>query len=153
VLDYCPETGVFTWKNPTFRTARPGAPAGRANRSGYLIINIKGSAYMAHRLAWIHVHGSWPELEIDHINGSKSDNRIENLRQVTTQENAENRRRAQVTNRSGYLGVSWREKEKGWKAQISTKGKTKWLGVFETPEQAHQAYVEAKRRIHSGGTL
>jgi hypothetical protein len=74
LLDYCPETGIFTWK-----VGRE--PAGYKHKyHGYIVLTLFDKRYMTHRLAWLYVHGEWPSGEIDHINLEKTDNRIANLR-------------------------------------------------------------------------
>lgn len=110
---------------------------------------------MAHRLAWVHVHGSWPAGDIDHINGDKLDNRIANLRDVTRSVNKENMRSARGDNKVGLLGVHVRRQNttRPYVASIRVSGKLIHLGAHNTPEAAHAAYLEAKRRLHSGCTI
>lgn len=129
-----------------------GARAGTAHVHGYIQISINGRFYLAHRLVWLHVHGKWPLGELDHINGNKSDNRIENLRDVSRATNMENVRRPRTNNSSGYLGVSL-DRAGFWAAKINVSRKTIYLGRYASPERAHQAYVEAKRKLHAGCTL
>ncbi|MCO1367149.1 HNH endonuclease [Burkholderia multivorans] len=144
LLEYNPETGVFMWKPK---------PAGHKRASGYISIHIDGVEIKAHRLAWFLVHGEWPQDRIDHINGDPSDNRISNLRDATARINAENQRRAKVTNQAKLLGVTWHAKRGKWQAEISTNGKKKYLGLFESAEEAHLAYLDAKRALHQGCTI
>lgn len=121
---------------------------GNKQANGYVYIKIDGKSYMAHRLAWLDVNGEWPEVFVDHINGDRSDNRLINLRAATRELNAQNQRVAQKHNKLGILGVSpYGEK---YYACIRVNGKTKYLGLHETPEVAHQAYLEAKRKYHEG---
>lgn len=82
LLEYEPETGAFRWKSPTNQRIRRGIATGRVGTKGYLYIGIDRKSYMAHRLAWLYVHGHWPLEQIDHINRIKTDNRIANLRDV-----------------------------------------------------------------------
>ena len=108
--------------------------------------------YSAHRLAWLYVHGAWPTGQIDHINGDRGDNRISNLRDVTPALNTQNQRRAARSNKSsGLLGVTANRGR--WLAQISIGGKSRNLGRYATPEEAHAVYVAAKRVLHAGCTL
>lgn len=144
LLDYNPDTGDFHWKP---------RPAGHKRKSGYVSIHIDGCEIKAHQLAWFLTTGEWPETLIDHINGDPSDNRISNLRDGTAKLNAENMRRAAARSRSKLLGVTWHEKNAKWQAEISVSGKKHYLGTYDTPEEAHQAYLEAKRRMHEGCTI
>jgi hypothetical protein len=152
LLDYDPETGVFRWKAVSSKNqVRVGDVAGCVETNGYRRIRVYGRAYQAHRLAWLHVYGRWPVGEIDHINGAKDDNRISNLREATRSENLQNQRRATRGSKTGFLGVYPSFGKFG--AQIMLAGKTRHIGTFETAEQAHAAYVRAKRELHPGGTL
>lgn len=151
LLNYDPETGVFTWRVSRRATARPGSVAGTITPKGYRAIWI-GANYRAHRLAWLYVYGVWPTHEIDHIDGNRANNAIANLRDVTRSVNHENLRRARSDSAHGFLGVS-PFKGKWWKARITVNGKWQHLGTFKTPEEAHAAYLEAKRRLHVGCTI
>lgn len=88
---------------------------------------------------------------IDHINGDPSDNRVENLRLADKRLNAENQRRARADNAIGVLGVMAHGNK--FRAQIRTGGRTIYLGLFLTSDEAYAAYVEAKRRLHEGCSL
>jgi len=119
---------------------------------GYLQIYIDRRPYLAHRLAWLYVHGEWPGSGyIDHVNGNKLDNRLNNLREATNGQNMQNQVRPHKNNRSGYLGVS-RSRDR-YVAQIRKNNKTYHLGVFDTPEDAHARYLHEKQRLHEYGTL
>jgi len=120
---------------------------------GYISISINRNRYLAHRLAWLYENGDWPKQDIDHINGNRSDNRIENLRDVSHQVNCQNKRSIGKQNTSGFLGVNWRKDRQKWRAVISTRRKQKFLGFFDTAQEAHQAYLIAKRKLHEGSTL
>lgn len=97
-------------------------PAGTVTSTGYVGIVIDGKRYLAHRIAWALFHGSWPEQQIDHINGIKTDNRIENLRLATNAQNGKNYG-ANKTNTSGIKGVSWCKQTQKWRAFIRVDGK------------------------------
>ena len=150
LLDYCPDTGVFTWKI-RISNVKVGDVAGCLEKDGYLRIQIDSRLHFTHRLAWFYVTGEWPPDQIDHINGIRDDNRIANLRAATRSENGQNRRKPQANNTTGYLGVT-RHRGK-FLAKIRLDGKRKHLGLFTTPEEAHVAYLEAKRRLHPFGNL
>ena len=151
VLDYCPDTGVFTWKIRSNRRVKVGDVAGALRHNGYIQIGIDGCLHRAHRLAWLYVTGESPPSEIDHINCVKNDNRIANLRLATSAENKQNQSKAQKRNKAGFLGVSPHEGK--FQAQIKVDGKKMHIGRFNTPEEAHAAYLEAKRRLHPFGTI
>jgi hypothetical protein len=141
LLNYDPETGLFTWRTAR-RGAAKGAVAGSKRKDGYVVIRIDYVPILAHRLAWAHVTGSWPKEEIDHRNLDPSDNRLCNLRAATRSQNHANRH-CYKTNTSGLKGVSWKKARNGWEAQIRKSGKKFFLGVFQTKEEAHAAYVAA----------
>lgn len=148
VVAYDPETGVFI-KKVRGKYRAIGDVATYQTAYGYDGIKIDGQMYLAHRLAWLYVHGDMPDGQIDHINGIKTDNRIANLRVVTLAVNVQNKRTAQKNNQSGLLGVSVRKS--GFQAKIKINRKTIYLGHFKTAELAHEAYLEAKRKVHSEG--
>lgn len=150
LLDYDPETGVFTWRDrpnihPSVNARLARKITGASdNGSGYSRITIDNKRYYAHRLAWFYVHGEWPEGQIDHINGTPSDNRITNLRLATNSQNHANTCRRR-DNTSGFKGVSWDKRRGHWRAAIRSGGKQHHLGYFNTAEEAHATYAEAAR--------
>lgn len=148
LVHYDPATGIFQWRVSTNRRIVPGQVAGTRNH-GRWQIKLEGRIYRAHRLAWLYVHGHWPEQEIDHKNGNPLDNRIDNLRDVSGKVNHQNRHGPQSRNRLGVLGVSRTSKSNTFRARIDNE----YLGVFPTAEAAHEAYVQAKRLKHEGGML
>jgi hypothetical protein len=159
VFNYNKETGEFTWVSD-FKMFyggvryKSGSTAGGPRKHGYIGISVDGKRYLAHVLAWLYVTGSFPYGDIDHIDGDPRNNRFENLRDVSRQVNIENRIRANNNNSSGFLGVSRAAtKSERWVASIHSCGKKYHVGIYKTKEQAHQAYLEAKRLIHSGCTL
>lgn len=133
---------------------RPGDRAGTVGPKGYIRIKFEGRFYRAHRVAWLLHFGVWPTQQIDHRNGVRTDNRIDNLRDVPPRMNSQNRRSANCTNSNGLLGVSARRERKGFVAQIrDSQGRMKHLGRFDTAEAAHAAYLQAKAVFHEGSTL
>lgn len=147
ILDYDSGTGLFRWKARRQRVV-VGSVAGARDDRGYTRITIGRRGFRAHRLAWLYVHGQWPDSDIDHINGQRSDNRIGNLRVCTNSENGQNRG-LNANNRSGFTGVSYHRQTGKWQAHIHGGGKRHRLGEYDTAEQAAQAYAEAKTRLHT----
>ena len=151
---YDRETGIFTRQDN-----RPGQPAvmrdaGWINAVGYRVFAFEGRDFLAHRVAWALVHGVDPgELHVDHINGIRHDNRIENLRAVSQTVNMQNIKKATSKSKSGYLGVSWAKSKSKWVVRMRVGPVYGFFGYHDTPEAAHQAYLEAKRRLHPGCTI
>lgn len=137
LLSYDPETGVFRWKVDR-RKVKAGTRAGALTK-GYIVISVDGKKYKAHRLAWLYTYGCWPTNEIDHVNRVKDDNRLCNLRDVTRQQQQFNR---------GVKGYSWYKRDRKWQAQIKLNGILRYLGLFDTPEEANAAYLAAKEELH-----
>lgn len=150
-LKYDPDTGVFTWRKKIAHKVNIGAVAGNVMPIGYRVLQLFKQRVYAHRLAWFYCYGVWPTGNIDHLNGDKDDNRISNLRDVTQQHNVQNERHPRRSN--PYLGVSYDKQRGKYLAQIRANGKTKNLGRFDTPEEARDAYLEAKRKLHAGCTI
>jgi len=147
LLDYEPVTGLLRWVS-SHRFA--GKKAGSLDRKGYRFVKVAYVDCKAHRLAWLLMTGEHPRGEIDHINGNRDDNRWSNLRDVDAAINRQNRRVA--LGEIGLLGVS-RCGRDTFRATIKKDGTFFHLGTFTTPEGAHAAYMDAKRRMHDGCTV
>lgn len=145
LLNYDPLTGIFTWKNPRSPRMKPGDVAGSANNLGYILIYIDGLRYRAHRVAWFVSYGHWPENEVDHINGIRSDNRIVNLRDVDRSGNMHNASGKLSGNSTGVQGVH--KVKKKYLSAITVNGKRTVLGRFNTLEEAESAYQAAKTEV------
>lgn len=144
LLAYDPATGSITFK--VARGPRPaGALATHRTDGGYIAVMVCGQSYRAHRVAWALAHDHWPTHEIDHINGERSDNRLVNLREVTSRENAKNQG-GRSTNTSGYKGVHLHRQSGKWRARICVDYKYVSLGLYDTPEAAHAAYCAAAQK-------
>lgn len=128
---------------------RTGKPCGtRANTSnGYASVWVGGKTLLAHRIIYAIVRGEIPEGQIDHLNGDRSDNRIENLRDVSGLENMHNSKMPK-TNTSGFTGVHWETQRKKWMAQIRVDKRQKFLGYFDDFEDAVEARKMAKIKYH-----
>jgi HNH endonuclease len=152
VLTYYPKTGLFFWKSrpdirPSANSGRQGKMAGTTKPIGYVYICINRRLYLAHRLAWFHVHGRWPVAEIDHINEVRTDNRLANLRECSHGEN-NTRSKARADNKSGVLGVFRTALSPKWQAQVQHQGVSIHVGMFDTIEEAKAARDEVARRLH-----
>ena len=142
LLNYNPDTGVFVWKVDR-KAVKAGDVAGKRHHSGYWNLFVDGKWLMAHRAAWLYVHGVWPDGDIDHINRIRDDNRLCNLRTANRAENCQNQPTSR-NNRSGVTGVLWHKAAKKWVAQINIDRKLRHLGVFETKELAVEARKAAE---------
>jgi len=154
VIGYNPVTGIFTWKITSGKAVK-GKIAGSIHVcNGYYRISIKNKEYRAHRLAWLYMTGSMPTNEIDHINGIRSYNRFENLREATRSGNLQNQRKANSKNISTkLLGAAFHKPSGTYFSRIQINGAVKFIGAFETAQKAHDAYVSAKRQAHPFGML
>jgi len=153
LFTYDPDTGDFLRLITTSHNAKKGSIAG-CNSRGYLVFSVDGILNFAHRMAWLYVTGKLPSNHIDHINGIKKDNRFINLRDVTNAINTQNTREARPCNKSTNLLGATLDKRRGtFRSQIKINGKNIFLGDYKTPEKAHEAYIQAKRKYHKGNTL
>ena len=144
ILNYNPDTGIFTWVKRTTRSDLLGKTAGSPHSSGYISISIHNQKRLAHRLAWLYMTGGWPINHIDHIDGDKTNNAFNNLRDITRSENLHNVHKAKKNNKVNLLGVSAHQGK--WRMQIMRNGVMTRISGFDTPEQAHKAYLDAKHQ-------
>jgi hypothetical protein len=152
ILSYDSETGIFTWRTRPSNNMQAGDIAGSVVGGGYRQIRVNGRMMLAHRLAWLYVYGVNPSGEIDHIDGARENNRINNLRDVSRSENQQNRRAAQSNSKSGVIGTA-KSPSGRYVAKIRVGGKKIHRGTFDTPSDAHAAYLSAKRKMHPGCTI
>ena len=146
VLSYDESSGRFTWLQPNSPRVFVGSPAGSLHSgSGYRRLMVDGRKYLEHRLVWLAATGEFPPILIDHINGIKHDNRISNLRLATRKQNNENVK-LRIDNTTGFKGAT-RKPDGRWEAQIQTNKTKVYLGLFDTPEAAHAAYVQAATNL------
>lgn len=146
IFDYRAETGELVYKRLR-GSCLPGRVAGSMHHSGYRKIFLLGRFYAVHRLVWLHVHGSYPTKYLDHINRVPTDNRIENLREATPLENAQNQS-ITCKSKSGIRGVYWVEKLKMWLVRLRVAGKHMHFGYFTNKEDAIKARMEASKLHH-----
>lgn len=139
-FEYDPKTGVVS---------RDGKEAGWVAVHGYRVVMCHGRKVYAHRIAWAITYGSLPSQKIDHINGDGLDNRIENLRECTHQQNLANTGKSKrVDVSSKYKGVSLRRQTGRWRARITVDGRERAIGNYDTEEAAAAAYADAARKLH-----
>lgn len=143
VVSYNQETGVFLSRVRRGRIV-VGSCIGCPTSKGYHRIMIDRVEYLAHRLAWLYVHGVWPDGDIDHIDENKSNNRITNLRNVPHIQNMHNQCRPNRDNRTGYRGISPQPGGR-FQAMIQIDGVRKSLGTYSTAEEAHAVYSLARK--------
>lgn len=145
LLAYEPDTGLLRWRVKTSNRRAVDDIAGcKCKTNGYVLVRVGGRLQRAHRLIWFMVHGEFPTLDIDHVNGDRADNRIVNLRLATRSENLQNMRRGR--GESGLLGA-YRHKTR-WTSAIQVDGASRYLGCFATAYEAHCAYLAAKCQLH-----
>ena len=143
LLDYNPATGVFTWKVTRCSTAQAGEEAGYFTSGGlYRALRIEGSAYLAHRVAWLYFYGEDPlEKDVDHKDCNSLNNAISNLRLATRRQNLWNSKGVR-SEKSPYKGVYFQKHDGRWNAAIQHNGKKCHIGSYPTPEEASKAYRE-----------
>lgn len=148
LLDYDPKTGVFLWRANRPGGVKAGDEAG-ARFNGYRWISIKGTKYLAHRLAFLFMTGKWPEKYVDHIDGEGLNNAWSNLREATPTENAQNIKKANKNNETGLLGVSPASQGRGFQAQLQVNGENRHLGYYDNELVAAAVYQAAKKLLHT----
>jgi hypothetical protein len=148
LLEYNPDTGTFVWRargKKFWDNCHAGKNAGSICSTGHLRISILDRGYFAHRLAWLIMTGEHPVNEIDHKDGNPANNKWDNIRAATRQQNQQNRRR-HSSNSSGFKGVFKNRIGVTWSAQIYCFGKKIHIGCYPTAEMAHEAYCEAAKK-------
>jgi hypothetical protein len=152
-LSYDRDTGDFTWVKKIASKIHVGSVAGHAGhttKGTYVLLRFNKILYRAHRIAWLFEYGEFPEGLIDHKDGNGLNNCIANLRIATHYQNMQNRRKSHK-NSSSLMGVS--EKKGKYQSSIMTNRKRLYIGFFDTPEEAHQAYLTKKRELHPFCTI
>lgn len=148
LFDYKSEGNLF-WRSHR-SNIRAGSSAGYVDRNGYIVVKIDGKKYFLHRLIFLYFKGYLPENEIDHINRIRTDNRIENLREVSRQCNVRNTGN-RSDNKSGVKGVRWIEQDKKWLARIVSNQKCISLGYYEDFDDAVCARLAAEQCLGWAG--
>jgi len=138
LLSYDPKSGFFTWNVDRTGGVKTGDRAGYINRDGYRAIKVQGKLYAAHRIAFLMMHGYLPKT-IDHIDRDRDNNAISNLRECSESQNQFNKS-ALKSNTSGKKGVTWNKSAGKWQAQSTHAGKQNYLGIYDSLEEASDAY-------------
>jgi len=144
LFDY--RDGSLYWKESPAKPVPAGSVAGTVANNGYLRIGIKRRYFLAHRLVFLLHHGHMPKY-VDHIDGNKQNNRVENLRVATKAQNCQNQK-VRSTNTSGIKGVSWHIVRKKWQVNICANGVQKYIGLFNELADAQKAAIEARSANH-----
>lgn len=147
-LHYDEETGIFTRKVSNSRRVKVGQVAGSLTYNGYIEICVNGKRFLAHRLAWFYMYGVWPVNQIDHEDRIRHHNWKSNLRDLTQSQNNQNTGIPR-SNTSGFKGVHFSKTYSKWVAQIKLHGKHTFLGHYDTPELASEAYKQAQEKLHT----
>ena len=142
LLTYCPDTGQFIWKIDRKRLAVAGSMAGTTNGSGYRQISVDGTVYLSHRLAWFICFNEWPKI-VDHINRDRSDNRLDNLREVSQSINIHNS--SDRPSKTGFRNA--RKVGNKYQSEIKVNGKSIHLGMFNTAEEASSAACKYREQL------
>jgi len=140
------DNGKLVRKVTTSWAAKAGTEAGCVDGKGYLRVTIFKRGYLIHRVVWFMHHGTWPDM-LDHINGDKLDNRIENLRPCNSSQNQQNVE-GWASNTSGVKGVDYQKQRKKYRARISVGRSRVTLGRFDTLEEAAKVVQEARTKYH-----
>jgi len=145
---YHAETGLILrrvfWRGSNVGE-EPGTQRTDADGMTYRILALLGDRFMAHRVAWLLHYGVWPSLQIDHRDGNGLNNRIENLREVTNQQNAMNMK-LNRTSTTGISGIRWHKLAKKWNVRITVQQQEIYLGLFESFEDAVRVRKEAESK-------
>lgn len=130
-LHYDPESGIFRW-------VHSGTEAGYIHTKGYRRIRVDYNLYYAHRLAFLYMTGKLPSEQVDHVNGTRSDNSWSNLRNATPEQNS--------LNRKGVSGVT--KRGDSFESNIVSGGVLRYLGIFRTHREAVVAYILESLELH-----
>ena len=144
IFDYVDGNLVFKrdrWKS------KVGKIAGTKDGKGYLRVRLNWNMYSIHRLVWMYHNGDFPKSLLDHIDGNRLNNKIENLREATHYENNVNSRK-QIDNTSGYKNVTWRKDKQKWQVKCNSFGKTYYGGYYDDIEKAAEQANLLRNAVH-----
>lgn len=152
ILDYNPDTGIFTWKIRPSQIKHIGNIAGTLNKRGYIRINVNKKSYLAHRLVLLYMTGSWPIDMVDHKDNNKSNNCFDNLRECDNKFNKQNQNKPQKNNHSTstMCGVTFREDSKKWRVMLRINRILINFGQYDTQEEAEKVCLENRKKYFEG---
>jgi len=142
--------GKLFWKVSRGRGIKPGDEVKGIPVKGYKVVRVKYKIYLQHRLIWV-MHGNDPVDILDHIDGDRLNNRIENLRAATKSENQWNKKQGR-NNTSGVKGIYWDKKRSRWHGTVRYKGKNHHAGYFQDKEECAKAVKELREKLHGDFT-
>jgi hypothetical protein len=137
---------IFEYKDGILYRIKTGKEAGHINSRGYKHAKIGNKKYQVHKLIFIMQHGYLPK-EIDHIDGNKLNNSINNLREVTHNQNMHNRK-INSNNTSGIKGVCFDKNTNKWRGQVAFNNKVHYVGIFEDIDDAKNAVMKFREKMH-----
>jgi len=143
LFDY--QDGFLVWKK-SFGTIKSGAQVKSVSNRGYVVVQVAKKRYLAHRIIWLLMYKQMPTM-IDHIDGNKTNNKIENLREVDNTLNHWNEKK-RSTNKSGHKGVWWHKQSERWEAACRVSGKQKTIGRFIRIQDAIKAVKTFREKEH-----
>ena len=139
--------GGLYYTLPIAKRTKVGDRFGWIRSDGYRQGSVNSKSYFEHRLIWLYHYGEWPKDQLDHINGIRDDNRIENLREVTNQQNQFNKKSASGSS-SQYKGVYWNKNSGKWHSRCQTSVSNKHLGFFDCEIEAAKAYDDYTKSLY-----
>ena len=148
LFHYDAKSGMLLWRNGNGRNVKPWQEAKSLNNCGYYAVKIQGKDYRVHRIIWLYVNGKFPDRYIDHKNRIRNDNRLCNLRDVNTTDNAQNIS-LPSHNKSGYIGVSWIKSHNSWTVYVKVDKKNKWLGYYKNLDDAIAARKAGEKQYYN----
>jgi len=145
---YDADSGSLFWRKGNGGNVKPWQQVKANNGHGYYTAKVHGRSYLAHRLAWLYVHGSMPEGDIDHKNRIRNDNRLCNLRSVSRTDNCQNIS-LPSHNKSGHIGVSWHKSNNAWNVYVKVNKKNYWLGYYKDLDEAIAARKAGEQKYYN----
>jgi len=158
-FDYCEKSGIVVWKTrpekhfknidrmKKFNKKWAGKQVGYLSKWGHLFFKINGKNQQLHRIIFKMMTGVEPTKQIDHIDGNGSNNAWDNIREADNSTNGFNKL-LQKNNTTGFKGVYWNAECKKFAAKVEAYGQRIYLGLFDSAELAHKAYIEKAIELH-----